>query len=451
MVKRYKPHRISLLCCCLVLGLLAAAPWSLRAQDVPLFNVDAISVRSDAAASQTRLDIYTQIAYNHLSFINTPNGFSATYEVLAEVFKLDDRDRPTTIVQSPIWEHSTSVNTFALTQSDQQFDYTTHSLTLDPGRYMISFQVTDKNSQESFVRELPVEVRSLSSPIAMSDIILLKEYDEDTKTIYPHVSDQLGSNQTVFEIFYEFYADESQRVQVTREVLPMRKDGSALIRVGRTILGLKNESTDPAVLYSDSEFSTLSRGRHQIVSRIPLTELDVGDYVVRVQIRDEDGVLLDNSERVFSTQWTGLAAHLIDLDQAIDQLAYYAKSRDLRTIKSAPTYEERLQRFQNFWNKLDPTPGTGRNERMEEYYYRIDYANRKFSSVTPGWKTDRGHVLILHGYPDNIKRQTFSFGAEPWEVWSYYRIGRQFIFVDKTGFGDYELVVPIWDERTRIR
>ena len=81
----------------------------------------------------------------------------------------------------------------------------------------------------------------------------------------------------------------------------------------------------------------------------------------------------------------------------------------------------------------------------------IDYANRMFGNVIPGWKTDRGHVLILHGYPDNVDQQTFSFGTEPWEVWYYYRIGRQFIFVDKTGFGDYELMVPIWDERTRIR
>ena len=451
MVNGYKPQHLILLCCCLVLVLAATGPASVSAQDGVAFNVDAISVRSEGSSSQTRLDLYTQIPFSQLSFINTPNGFSATYEVLAEVFQLDDRDRPVTIVQSPIWEHSTSVNTFALTQSDQQFDFTTHSLSLDPGRYLISFQITDKNSKENYLREHFVEVRDLSRSIALSDIVLLKEYDEETQTIYPHVSDELGANQMAFEIFYEIYADVSRQVQVTREVLPIRKNGSALKRVGRTILGLKDKPVDPAVLFSDSETTALSRGRHQVVSRIPLTELDMGDYLIRVQIQDEDSTVLDVSERMFSARWTGLAAHLIDLDQAIEQLAYHAKQKELRAIRNAPTYEERLRRFEAFWKKRDPTPGTGRNERMEEYYYRIDYANRKFGNVIPGWKTDRGHVLILHGYPDDIKRQTFSFGAEPWEVWYYYRIGRQFIFVDKTGFGDYELVVPIWDERTRIR
>ena len=134
MVKWYKTHRKILLCCCLVLGLAAAGPGGLSAQGVPEFDVDAISVRGEGTSSQTRLDLYTQIALNQLSFINTPNGFRATYEVMAQVYELDDRDRPGTLVQSPIWDHTTSVSVFALTQSAQQFDHTTHSLTLEPAR-----------------------------------------------------------------------------------------------------------------------------------------------------------------------------------------------------------------------------------------------------------------------------------------------------------------------------
>ncbi len=451
MVNWYKTHSTILLCCCLVLGLVAAGAGTLAAQDVPEFDVDVISVRGDGPSSQTRLDIYTQIAHNQLSFINTPSGFKASYEVMAQIYELDDRDRPGALVQSPIWDHSTTVSSFALTQATQQFDHTTHLLTLEPGRYLMSFQITDKNSQAIYLREFPVDVRDLSGPMALSDIVLLRDYDEETQTIYPHVSDQLIANEMAFEIFYEIYADVPQEVQVVREVLPVRKDGSAFKRISRTVLGLKEKTADPAVLYSDSESTWLSRGRHQVVSRIPLTELDVGDYLVRVQVQDVDSTVLGVSERRFSAQWTGLAAHLIDIDQAIEQLVYYAKLKDLRAIKNAPTYEEKIQRFQNYWKKYDPTPNTRRNERMEEYYYRIDYANRKFGNAIPGWKTDRGHVLILYGYPDVIDRQTFSFGTEPWEIWYYYRIGRQFNFIDKTGFGDYELIVPIWDERTRIR
>ncbi|MFB3131110.1 MAG: hypothetical protein ACE10K_01165, partial [Rhodothermales bacterium] len=109
---------MNLLCCCLVLGLLAVGPFGLVAQEAPEFEVAAISVRNDEAYAQTRLDIYIKIPYSHLDFINTANGFRATYEIEAEVFELDERDRPGNLVQAPIWEHTVIVTAFALTQSD---------------------------------------------------------------------------------------------------------------------------------------------------------------------------------------------------------------------------------------------------------------------------------------------------------------------------------------------
>ncbi|MCH7646687.1 MAG: GWxTD domain-containing protein [Nitrospinae bacterium] len=307
-----------------------------------------------------------------------------------------------------------------------------------------------KDATDLFPNKILVEVRALQGPLALSDITLLEDYDEQSQTIFPLVGSRIDASELSFQIFYEIYADQPRRVRVVREVFPMRKSrGSRLIR---SLLGLKNKEADAVVLYSDEEVTALDRGRHQIVASIPLQELlEVGEYLVQVRLEDENGQQLAVSERAFSTRWTGLAAHLLDLDEAIDQLAYIAKPKDIRAFKEAPTEGERLKRFEEFWKKRDPTPRTGRNERMEEYYYRIDYANRVFGSIVPGWKTDRGHVLMEFGYPDLIDRQTYSFGAEPWEVWYYYRIARQYIFVDKTGFGDYELMVPIWDERTRIR
>ena len=70
---------------------------------------------------------------------------------------------------------------------------------------------------------------------------------------------------------------------------------------------------------------------------------------------------------------------------------------------------------------------------------------------TDGWRTDRGQVLVLFGEPDFVERHPYNFNAKPYQVWYYYRIGKQFIFVDEDGVGNYELLIPIWDERNRIR
>ena len=118
MAKWYYAYKVSLLCCCLLLALTAGAVSSVFAQGVPAFEVDAISVRSDAYPLQSRLDLYTRIPYSNLTFINTAGGFRATYEITAEVFTLDRRDRPQHLVQTSIWESSPTVDFYAQTQGE---------------------------------------------------------------------------------------------------------------------------------------------------------------------------------------------------------------------------------------------------------------------------------------------------------------------------------------------
>ncbi len=453
MTKRYRRKGINLLCGLLLALALAAAapPGSLAQGDVPEFEVDAVSMRGEAASRQTRLDLYTRIPYANLSFINTPNGFSAAYEVAAAVYRLDERNRRESLVQTRIWESTALVDAFYLTQSPKSYDHTTHALELPPGRYLLEFQLTDKNTQGVFVQELPVEVRDLSRPVALSDIILLDDYEARTKTIFPRVGDRIGSEFFTLQLFYEAYADRPKQVRVTREVVPLRKRSSALIRAGRTLLGLPENEDPVAAVYTTVENTTLRRGRTQVVSQIPLTDLKVGDYLVRIRLEDATGSLLDQTERAFTAEWTGLADHLSNLDEAIDQLRYIAKKKELDEIKTASNYNDRLRRFQSFWQKRDPTPSTARNESMEEYYYRIAYANKNYGGGIPGWKTDRGQVLVSFGQPDHVDRHPHNYNVEPYEVWWYHRIGRRFIFIDKTGFGDFQLLVPIWDDRNRIR
>jgi hypothetical protein len=59
-----------------------------------------------------------------------------------------------------------------------------------------------------------------------------------------------------------------------------------------------------------------------------------------------------------------------------------------------------------------------------------------------GWRSDRGRVYILYAEPDEIERFPSSENAKPYEIWYYHQIegSVQFIFVDRTGFGNYRLV-----------
>ena len=450
MAKRYKKYgRERLLGALLLLALLGPPATSAQPGEAPAFEVDAVAVRASETSGETRLDVYTKIPYARLRFTNMADGFMARYAVTLEAYAVDERGRRQNLVATRLWDRTFTATSYAGTQSSELVDRTTQSVALEPGRYLLEVQLEDEVASRPFVRELPVEVRDLGGPVALSDLILIDHFDEETKTISPVVSTHVGTDAFGFQVFYELYADRDRDVRVTSEVRRLRRSGGGLPGM-RAIFG-RDEEEAGEVSYSNEETTRLRGGRNQAIVRIPMSGLKAGDYLVRLRVEDEAGRPLSQAEKVVTAEWTGLAEHIRDLDEAVAQLQYIAKGKDLRYIRAGKTEGERLARFEAFWEKRDPTPGTERNEKMEEYYYRVAHANRQYGSQTEGWKTDRGQVAVLFGDPDAVERHPYNFDAKPYEVWYYYRLGRRFIFVDDSGFGDYDLLVPIWDERTRIR
>jgi len=415
---------------------------------VPDFEVDVVTVKGEDDPSETRVDIYTRVPITQISFINTPDGFTAGYEVKLDAIEWSDDNRLRNVVQSRIWDASVVVNAYAETQADARYDFTTQSLSLIPGKYLFEFEVADRNSNQTYVRSLPVVVKPMDAAVALSDITLLESYDEEDFTIVPRVNSRVGSDEGGFRVFYEVYSEDETDLSIIQEIRRTKEDGSANVLPEDIANG---EIVETDLVYTKEELATLKNVKNQYIVTVPMEDFRVGTYSMRVTLYDAvSGDEIDTSERQFVVQWNGLADHIEDIDDAIAQMEYIAKKRDLSFIQDAPNQVERIQRFRNFWNKRDPTPGTRRNERMEEYYYRIAAANQNYGAVREGWKTDRGFVLVRFGEPDHVRRKPHSFDYEPYEIWVYERVGRQFIFVDKTGFGDYELLVPVWDERTRL-
>ncbi len=419
-------------------------------ETVPEFDVDVVSKRGKALALETQVDLYTRIPHTQLTFISTPNGFTARYEVSVDVVELDEQGLRKNIVLTRLWDGKVVVPTYSETQEEGPSAFTMQTLSLLPGHYLFEMQVEDKEASHLFVREVPVEVRDLNKPVALSDLSLLDAFDEKSYAMVPRVSNRIGTNEMALKLFYEVYTEQNQPVLISHEVIRTEKDGglplfSALLNQDA------GELEGGEMLYEKTKPTALKGRTNQYIVDIPIDQQKVGVYVVRVRVEDEEGHLLDMAQKSFMAHWTGLHEHIRDVDEAIAQLEYVAKKKDLKYIREAKDPAERYRRFLAFWEKRDPTPGTKRNERMEEYYYRVAYANDRYGHAMEGWKTDRGYVMVRFGEPDYVERHPFSFNAKPYEIWTYYSIGRRFVFIDETGLGDYRLWVPIWDERTRIR
>src|SRR5690348_14732933 len=83
-----------------------------------------------------------------------------------------------------------------------------------------------------------------------------------------------------------------------------------------------------------------------------------------------------------------------------EDVTYIITDEEKAAFKRLQTDEEREQFIEQFWLRRDPTPDTAENEFKEEHYRRIAYANERYASGIPGWKTDRGRIYITFGPPD---------------------------------------------------
>jgi len=140
-----------------------------------------------------------------------------------------------------------------------------------------------------------------------------------------------------------------------------------------------------------------------------------------------------------------------------EDVAYIISNEERTAYRALKTDEEREQFIEQFWLRRDPSPDTVENEFKEEHYSRIAYANERFASGIPGWKTDRGRIYILYGKPAEIESHASGGTYErpiqegggttstfPFEIWRYRYlegIGNEVIleFVDPTMSGEYRL------------
>lgn len=432
-----------LLAAVLLVCLASPAAWAQAAG----FNVDLVTRRAGATP---RLDVYTDVPNTSLQFLARADGFEATYAVTVEARALDGDGRPGPLVLSRTFEREVRAPDYDATRHPGAADSARVSLGLPPGRYAVTVAVEDGASGRTFARETEHTVRDVGAGLAVSDPVLLARYDPATGEGAPIIGAVVSTEADAFWVACDVYADAPADLRVTY-VVAERGEDRERPSFG-ALLGLApRERADLGTPVAVTEPLAVAAGTTPAAFRVDASELEVGAYTLAVRLETAAGETVVEVEKPFAVEWTGLDRQLADLDQAVAQLRYVARESEIEAIRQAPTPEERLRRFRTFWSRRDPTPGTSRNERMEEYYFRVAAANERWSRPrNSGWSTDPGEVFIRFGEPDDVEEHEATYGTRPYQVWTYYGEGRRFIFWDETGRGEYRLVVPIWDERTRM-
>ncbi|MFI5211265.1 MAG: GWxTD domain-containing protein [Ignavibacteria bacterium] len=264
-------------------------------------------------------------------------------------------------------------------------------------------------------------------PLSISNVMIVSHIasTEGKKMITPDVARNVAAVDTFYLFYYVYRNNEDENIDVDCRIFDPEKK----------------------VVFAKKEIINVAGGslfQNQVFMAVPTNEFGYGKYTIEITAASSNHNTTVRS--YFQNESLDFPVPLKEIDLLIDQLQYVAKENEIDYIREGKTNSEKQKRFLDFWKKKDPSPNTKRNEFMQEYYIRVILANKSFStSYTQGWRTDMGMVFIIFGQPSNVERHPYEMDSKPYEVWQYYEISRQFVFVDNSGFGDYRLITPIWE------
>ncbi len=403
-----------------------------QGSDIPEFYLDALSFASNDS-THSRLDVYIHVPYDVIRFVALNPGYKAQYEASVNIMTEENAS-----IAEKTWTEEIRHETYEETERRSAYNLTQRSFDLLPGTYMLRAQVHDNESKKTatIVRKVVVDNYAVPS-LTMSDVMLISRVtsDKGRLNMVPNISGNVADVVNGLYVFYELY----------------NGGGTDSVESLYSISAAKHEN-----VFLQRVLHKLSGRKTQVIEKLDTAQFSSGAYTLTIENRSlkpgADGEIQSGlRKKTFVARWGNLPFSITDLDLAIRQLRYIAKDKEYNDMIDAKTNEEKQKLFTEFWQRRDPSPDTKRNEFMEEYYSRVEYANEHFSHYLAGWRTDMGMVFILLGSPNNVERHPFDIDSKPYEVWSYYDYNRTVVFVDDTGFGDYKLITPIYDLLQRAK
>lgn len=446
---------VAIVALCTVLSLRAQQPAPLPQQleeqageQLPYF-FEAVNLVADTP-EKSRIDILYRIDTQFFVAVRNTNPdfpfpFIRRGEVLVELYDKNDVSKARDIRRFEIGE--TNPESVPDLKSWREG---VACFTVEPGEYKIVFEIDDlESTRKRLDNKRRIEAKAFDGKtVATSSPLFI--YPPDPQ--HPHVltpinfgGDMLfGKGAALFlQLYSPAITSDSVRVEYTiatqrflfQEPTTVVSDTLTALAVSPTPSLMR--LTDTPTSYSLAELTSPQTVRALIIP-LKAEKLPLRPFTLELTIRQ--GELKIPIKQQFKMVWPDMPLSLRDVDFALEALRYITRPEELDSLK-AGTQSRRLNNLENFWKAKDRTPDTEYNEVMVEYYRRVDYTLRAFSSLRggDGYKTDRGRIYILYGPPTKTERM-LDPQAGYQEIWTYEKQGKRFVFVDQSKNGNYILV-----------
>lgn len=346
-------------------------------------------------------------------------GFFAEYTI-----DVTFMNRDSSVVKKFNTREGVRLATFAETgRTDESVIYQ-QGITIAPGSYIVRLQANDANSSRGFRMTDTLTAPSYGTAAAISSPMLVyraqgRAADTELPEMIANPRHTVPYGGAAPLVYIEGYnLRDSVGVRVINDAGTEMWSGRASLNEGA-----------PALSYG--------------VVEIPAANLPLGKFWVEVS----DGSATPARTPLLMTisdQWM-----VEKFDDVLEFMRYIASQPEIDELKAGTAAQQR-QAWERFWKKRDPLPITDVNEYRDQFFARVRYATEAFREPggLPGWNTDRGEVYIVLGAPDNALERFVGNTADVTgkpnaEEWEYYNVpgGRlTLMFLDRTGFGRFELI-----------
>lgn len=325
------------------------------------------------------------------------------------------------LVTKDTWDETADLKSFKETNSRLKAQYRMYRLPVFSkdwngprhGEFQLFLEIHDLISGQTYRFNKKFTIQKSKTAISTEIAFLKRPVKNDSLTLTGS-GEILKFSQPAWA-YLRFHKPKAQQLQFN-------------VRIYRT-----DEDEGSKLFYQ--QFMTVKgdSGIFDVLFEMPYDSLDEGKYLLRFTHENWE------KEKKFRVVWFGKPTYLYKYDLAIRPMQYLLDEKTYKKVKHL-SRKELEKWFKAYWKKRDPTPGTVYNELLAEFFRRVAYANKKFSTRhKEGWETDRGRIYILYGPPTRIDDHRYATQTRPYQVW-VYGDSLQFLFVDRNGNGEFSLV-----------
>lgn len=427
--------------CFAILPLLAFAQF----QFIPISADYASFYSTDTTAY---IEIYVSLFQGNLHYEKSESGeYVASFQSNVELKQNDEKIK--TLSHS---YQNTSMDTASLKKYNQFVDIFTAEIPY--GTYSAKIQIVDNSSQLKGEYILDIATIRPKETVFLSDIELCSQITRDTtkSMFYKNQLKVVPNPRKVFDIlqpmlyyyveinnlpftqtekhFYEFdYFITTNDGDTVKSKKPVKKEiiGNTLVEAGAlNVMALPQNSYFINARVKDLTNDYTATNRQMF-------------YVYKPSKKDT----ITSESKLQPIAEVYISSSKDDLKNEFKMIRYIASRDEEKVFKNLENSEAMKKFLTEFWRTRDRKTNLVIGMSRANYFRSIQYANSNFGSMSkPGWKSDRGRILLIYGEPDEYERFPSSMDILPYVVWRYHNLegGQIFVFTDLDGFGEYQLI-----------